>query len=393
MPYIAPMLLAHKVQLYPTPEQADYLDRACGSRRHAYNQLLAHFRQDGVKWSKKAAVQYFMDVMRPAFPWYAEVSSRVTRNAIDDLDNAFKHFFRRVKAGQTPGFPTFHKRAVNDSFALREKPKFSVDGRMLRIEKLKTKIKMRQELRFTGTLCQVTIRKRAGRYYASVLIDTQDYDTKAQDRLPIVGVDLGIKELATVSDGTVIPANQKLKANLRRLQRRNRRLSRKQRGSNRRAKAKLSLSKLHKRIADQRQAVLHEASDMLTRKADVIVLEDLNVKGMVRNRSLARAISDAGFGTLRSMIEYKAALRGCTVILAGRFYPSSKTCSACGVIKSDLALADRQFDCSDCGHTMCRDLNAATNLMQYGLHTFSADLHKRTQEEGQTGSPALPLTA
>lgn len=386
------MLLAHKIQLYPTTEQAGYLDRACGSRRHAYNQLLAHFRQDGVKWSKKAAVQYFMDVMRPEFPWYSEVSARVTRNAIDDLDNAFKHFFRRVKAGQKLGFPTLHKKGVNESFAMREKPKFSVEGRMLRIEKLKTKIKMRQELRFTGVLCQVTISKRAGRYYASVLIDTQDYAPKDQDRLPIVGVDLGIKELAVVSDGTVIPANQKLKANLKRLKRRQRNLSRKQRGSNRRAKAKLSVAKLHKRIADQRQAVLHETSDMLTRKADVIVLEDLNVKGMVKNRSLARAISDAGFGTLRQMTEYKAALRGCTVIMAGRFYPSSKTCSACGTIKDDLTLADRRFDCSDCGHTMDRDLNAATNLMKYGLHTFAADL-KRTQEEGQTGLPALPLTA
>lgn len=105
------MLLAHKIELRPTAPQADYLARACGSRRHCYNQLLAHFKQPGVEWSKAAAYQHYIKVIRPAFPWYNEVSSRVTRNAIDDLDNAFKHFFRRVKRGQKPGFPKFKKKA------------------------------------------------------------------------------------------------------------------------------------------------------------------------------------------------------------------------------------------------------------------------------------------
>ncbi|WP_242467229.1 RNA-guided endonuclease InsQ/TnpB family protein [Thiocapsa imhoffii] len=181
------MLLAHKIELRPTAEQAGYLARACGSRRHCYNQLLEHFSQKDVKWSKAAAYQHYMKVIRPAHPWYNEVSSRVTRNAIDDLDNAFKHFFRRVKLGQKPGFPTFKKEAV--------------------------------------------------------------------------GVDFGIKSLAVTSDGTVFPENNALKRNLKALKRKQRRLSRKQKGSNRRARAKLAVAKLHKRISDQRQAVLHELSD------------------------------------------------------------------------------------------------------------------------------------
>ena len=255
------MLLAQRIALYPTSQQADYLDRACGSRRHAYNQLLAHFGQHGVKWSKRAAFDYFTRVIRPAFPWYDEVSSRVTRNAIDDLDNAFKHFFRRVKLGQKPGFPRFHKKGVNDGFAMREKPKFDVAGRTLRIERLATRIKLRQLPRFTGTHCQVTVSKQAGKFYMSLLTDTQDYARKDEDREAAVGVDFGVKSLATFSTGEAMPANQKLKANLRRLGRKQRRLSRKQRGSNRRAKAKLAVAKLHKRIADQRSAVLHEVSD------------------------------------------------------------------------------------------------------------------------------------
>ena len=131
------MLLAHKIELRPTQQQADYLDRACGSRRHAFNQLLAHFNQDGVKWSKKVANEKYKE-LRLEFPWYAEVSQRVTRNTVDDLHNAFSHFFRRVKNGEKAGYPKFKKRGLHDSFSLREKPKFDVDGRTLRIEKLKT---------------------------------------------------------------------------------------------------------------------------------------------------------------------------------------------------------------------------------------------------------------
>jgi len=383
------MLLAHKIQLYPTADQADYINRACGARRHAFNQLLAHFRQDGVTWSKKAATEYFMVHIRPAFPWYSEVSARVTRNAIQDLDRAFGHFFRRVKQGRKPGFPRFKRKGKStESFSLREKPKFSVEGRKLRIERCPGHIRMRQKLRFTGNLCRVTISKRAGKYHASVLIDTQDYSTKdASRQSAAIGVDMGIKELAVLSNGERVPANQKLKANLRRLERRNRRLSRKQKGSNRTAKAKLSLARLHKRIADQRHAVLHELSDDLTRRFDTVVIEDLNVSGMVRNRSLARAISDAGFGALKQYLQYKAELRGCTILKANRFYPSSKTCSECGAINQELELKDRDWTCAECGADHDRDLNAAINLREYGLHTLAA-VPKRTQEDGKTAAQA-----
>jgi putative transposase len=131
------MLIANKIELRPTPEQVTYLNQSCGARRHCYNQLLAHFSQPGVKWSKAAAYQYYMAVLRVEFPWYSEVSSRVTRNAIDDLDRAYQHFFRRVKAkAKNPGYPQFKKKDVNDSFAMREPSKFSVDIKALRIERL-----------------------------------------------------------------------------------------------------------------------------------------------------------------------------------------------------------------------------------------------------------------
>jgi putative transposase len=185
------MLLAHKIELRPTPDQVDYLEKACGHRRHCFNHLLAWFSQrdsDGnliFKWSKKEAYQFFMKVLRVEFSWYSEISSVITRNMIEDLDNAFQHFFRRLKKG------------VKESFAIRDSAKFDVKNKTLRIEKLKTRIDLRQYVRFDGKLKQVTISKRAGKYYASILIDTDEYNPNDVDRQESVGVDFGIKSLAT----------------------------------------------------------------------------------------------------------------------------------------------------------------------------------------------------
>lgn len=377
------MLLAHKIELYPTAAQADYLDRACGCRRHCFNQLLAHFSQEGVKWSKKAAVEVYK-ALRVEFDWYAEVSQRITRNAIDDLDSAFKNFFRRVKKGEKPGFPRFKKRGINDSFAFREAIKFDIDGRWLRIEKLKTRIKLSQEVRFDGEHRQVTISRTAdGKYYASILVETSDYTKTAGEGF--VGVDLGVKELAVLSDGTKIPANQKLKKGLRKLKKHQRRLSRKMKGSSRRVKAKLKVARIHRRIANQRKAVLHELTDHLTKTYHTICIEDLNVKGMVRNRSLARAIYDAGFGMFRQFLEYKVKLRGNTIVVIDRWFPSSKTCSGCGTVKKELSLNDREFSCEHCGLVIDRDHNAAVNILNHGEDTLKPTT-KRTSELQKTAS-------
>lgn len=398
------MLLAHKIELRPTAKQADYLDRACGCRRHCFNQLLGHFKEDGIKWSKKAAYQYYINVIRKEFEWYNEVSSRVTRNAIDDLDNAFKHYFRRVKSGKpypkskhkkryNPyGFPEFKKRGKHDSFALRESPKFDVIGRTLRIEKLKTHIPMRQQLRFVGKTKQVTITKQAGKYFASILVDTLDYDSKLDKQHESVGVDFGVKSLAVLSDGTTFDANQKLKASLTKLKRKQRKLSKKARGSNRYAKAKVAISKLHYHIANQRKAVIHELTDKLTKNYKVICIEDLHVKGMLKNHKLARAISDAGFGMFRTILEAKAVLRGCTVVAINRFFPSTKMCSGCGQLH-DMPLNKRQMVC-DCGLTLDRDHNAAINIDRNGRDTLQLDKNSyaRVVEDAATCSNASMLT-
>jgi putative transposase len=367
------MLLAHKIELRPTPEQVDYFEKACGHRRHCFNHFLAWFSQkdsDGkliFKWSKTEAYQFFMKVLRVEFSWYSEVSSVITRNVIEDLDNAFKHFFRRVKNGEKPGYPQPKKKGVNESFAIRDAAKFDVKNKMLRIEKLKTRIDLRQPIRFEGKTKQVTISKRAGKYFASILVDTDEYDPKDVDRQESVGVDFGIKSLAILSNGEVFENEKLLRNSLHKLRKLQRDLSRKVKGSNHYAKAKLKIQKLHFLIARQRAAIAHQLSNYLTKTFDRIVIEDLNVKDMIKNRKLSRAIADVGWGMLRQFIEYKAKLRNCVVVIVDRFFPSSKTCSNCGEVKKNLTLGDRIYKCDSCGFTSDRDLNAAINLNNYAV--------------------------
>ncbi len=357
------MLLAHKIELRPTEEQKEYLNKACGTARHCYNQLVERFSKKENPFSLQAANAFYREV-RAAFEWYSEVAYSISQNAVQDLHNAFSHFFRRVRNGEKPGFPKFKKRGVKESFSLRRADLFGVFGRSLRISRLKTRINMRQPVRLQGKLKQVTISKRAGKYFASFLVDTDDYVQEYPNRQESVGVDLGI------------PNSRPLQKNLRKLKKLQRNLARKNKDSNRYARAKLKIQKLHFLIARQRAAIAHQVSNYLTKTFDRIVIEDLNVKGMMKNRKLSRAIADVGFGMLRHFIEYKAKLRKCVVVVADRFFPSSKTCSNCGTKKQDLTLADRIFSC-DCGLVIDRDLNAAITLNKYGRDQCQRDL-KRT---------------
>lgn len=376
------MLLAHKIELRPTPEQEQFLFQSVGVRRFTYNALLAHFKQDSVKWNKKAANDKLKD-LKSEHAWMQDVSARTSRNVIDDLDNAFKKFFKNVKAGKKPGFPKFKKKGVSDSFSIREQQKFDVNGRMLRIEKLKTRIIMRQRLRLNGTAKQCAVSFSGGRWFASILVDCAESPWNPIDtntRKPSVGVDIGIKSLAVLSDGTEIPANQPLKRQLKKLAKLQKQFARQKKGSNRRSITKRKIARLHFFVTEKRKAVLHELTDYLTRSYGRIVIEDLNVSGMVKNRKLARAISDVGFGEFRRQLEYKAFFRGCELVVADRFFPSSKICSGCGVVH-DMPLGNREMNC-DCGTVLDRDHNAAINLMNY-VPTRSSGT-KSTQEFSKT---------
>ncbi|MDR2851688.1 MAG: transposase [Burkholderiaceae bacterium] len=359
------MLIAHRIALDPNNAQATYLARAAGTARFAYNWALAEWKRQYEackadsslpKPSQAALRRQLNAVKRELFPWMLEVTKNAPQMAIIQLGQAFQNFF----AGRAR-YPQFRKKGVHDRFTLTN-DQFDIDASRIRIPHLGW-VRMRETLRFTGKLMSATVSRVADRWFVSIAVDTQDdsHLPQAQNQ-GAVGVDLGVSALATLSTGETIPGPRAHKALLGRLQRLSRSLSRKVKGSANRKKAKAKLSRLHARIANIRSDALHKLTTDLTRRFHTLGIEDLNVRGMVKNRRLARSISDMGFFEFRRQLEYKAAMRGGQVVVAHRFFASSKTCSDCGHKLESLPLSMRQWRCVACGANHDRDVNAAINL-------------------------------
>ena len=372
------MLIAHKITLDPNNAQATYFTKAAGVARFAYNWALAEWKRQYDVWkadnslprpSQMALRRQLNAIKREQFPWMLEVTKNAPQMAIIQLGEAFKNFF----AGRAK-YPQFRKKGVHDRFTLTN-DQFSIDGCRIRIPNLGW-VRMRESLRFTGKIMSATISRVADRWFASITVDTTDdshlpkaenqglrSDTSpAQQGKDVVGVDLGVSVLATLSTGETVAGPKPHKALLGRLKRLSRSLSRKQKGSANRAKAKRKLARLHARIASIRLDALHKLTTDLARRFHTIGIEDLNVRGMVKNRHLARSIADMGFAEFRRQLQYKATMHGGLVVVADRFYPSSKTCSACGHVLAALPLSVRAWTCPECGARHDRDINAAINL-------------------------------
>ncbi|WP_445672252.1 RNA-guided endonuclease InsQ/TnpB family protein [Pseudomonas inefficax] len=359
------MLIAHRIALDLNNVQATYMARAAGTARFAYNWALAEWKSQYEAWkldssqpkpTQTALRRQLNSIKRERFPWMLEVTKNAPQMAIIQLGQAFQNFF----AGRSK-YPQFRKKGGHDRFTLTN-DQFNIDGCRMRIPNLGW-VRMRESLRFAGKIMSATVSRVAERWFVSITVDAEDdsHLPKAENQ-GAVGVDLGVSALATLSTGETITGPKSHKALLARLQRLSRSLSRKQKGSEKRKKAKGKLAKLHARIAAIRSDALHQLTTSLTRRFHIIGIEDLNVRGMVKNRHLARSIADMGFFELRRQLEYKAAMRGGQVVVADRFYPSSKTCSSCGHKLEELSLSVRQWTCPDCATCHDRDVNAAINL-------------------------------
>lgn len=359
------MLIAHRIALDPTNKQRTYFARASGTARFAWNWALGEWqRQYAAKADDPSLPQpsdaglrrQLNGLKREQFPWMFDVTKCAVQEAIIDLGSAFRSFFE--KRGR---YPRFKKKGGRDSFcAANEAGTFRVDGHRIKLPVVGW-VRMREAVRFTGKLKRVTIGREADRWFASIMIETDDIKPVEQPK-EAVGIDLGLTTLATLSDGDPIPGPKAHKALLGRLRRTSRSLSRKRKGSTNRRKAKTKLARLHSRIAAIRRDATHKTTTMLAKTYARIGIEDLNVRGMARNRRLARSIMDGGFFELRRQLDYKARFYGATIVVADRWFPSSKTCSCCGSVKAELALSQRTFHCDTCGHEIDRDLNAARNL-------------------------------
>ena len=366
---------AYKYELQPTKGQLHLLRSHAGAARFAYNWGLAEririFEENEGKDRFVSSIgqhKAWNSWKRVNAPWWVEVSKCAPQGALQNLEKAFKNFWRSRKAGRKVGFPKFKKRGVHDSFtftgALKVLGKRKIQ--LPRLGKLRTKESMEK---LKGRILSATVSREADRWYVSFSVELERPDPKPIMG-PVVGVDVGLKHFAVLSDGTQIDAPKPLKASLGRLQRRSRQHSRKSKGSSNRRKSSLHLARLHRRIKNQRKDFLHKTSTMLARAKSAIVVEDLHVRGMSKNRRLSRAIMDSGWSEFRRMLEYKTIWYGSKLVVADRFYPSSKTCSACGDKKDSLALSDRVFKCESCGVEIDRDLNAARNLAK--LYTGSS---------------------
>ena len=366
----------YKTELDLNDVQRTACAKAAGAARFTYNWGLAEKErayQAGEKTPTAIDLHRRLNALKATeYPWMYEISKCAPQEALRCLDRAFDHFFRRCKlkaAGKWKGKCGFPRRKSRKKGLgnFRLTGVIHVEESAIQLPRLgRLRLKERGYLPTSGVkILSATVSEQAGHWFVSVQVQQDIPEPPVRDG-GMVGVDLGVKTLATVSDGTTIENPRALGSNLKRLKRLQRRVSRKIKGSHNRRKAVRRLARQHARIANIRKDVLHKATTMLTKTKSALVLEDLNVAGMLKNHRLARAIADVGLGEFRRQATYKGAWYRCEIIEAERFFPSSKRHAVCGHINEGLTLSDRVWLCGGCGAFVDRDANAADNLEWYG---------------------------
>jgi len=360
---------AYRTELSPDDRQRQRMVQACGAARFAYNWGLR--RKTTVMNLNRASIERIkvptaIDLHKELnglkatqFPWMYEVSKCAPQEALRDLDAAFTNFFEgRAR------FPTFKSRKHGlGAFTLTGA--IEVGPGHVQLPRLGwVRLKENGYLSSTVHINSATVSERAGRWFVSVNVVVQQEEPKSVSG-PVVGVDRGLKSLAVVSDGFVVENPRALHRRERKLKHLQRAVSRKVKGSSKRHNAVRALARLHLEISNVRKDALHKATTKLARTKSVIVVEDLGVRGMMANRRFAKSIADAGWGEFVRQLEYKTAWYGSRLVVADRFFPSTKMCSHCGNIKETMPQSERMYSCERCGTVMGRDLNAAINLSRW----------------------------
>lgn len=365
---------AYKYRLYPNDGQKVLIAKHLGSCRFIYNYALAKkvkaFQTNKTNLSRFDIQADLPDMKkREEYSWLKEVNSLSLQASLANLDSAYTKFFREHK-----GFPRFKsKKDSKQSFSVPQNTKVDFENSRVFIPKFKGGIKAKFHRTFEGIVKSSTISRTAtGKYFISILVEVNEPDVPMK---PIcenkaVGIDLGIKTFAVLSDGTGIPNPKYLKQSLDRVKKLQRSLSHKTKGSKNREKARRKLSLAHEQVTNRRSDFFHKVTSYLVNNYDTICLEDLNVKGMVKNHHLAQALSDIAIGTFNTILEYKAKERGVNILRIGRFEPSSKMCT-CGYINHDLTLAMREWVCPECGAIHDRDLLAANNIKRFAFRNIN----------------------
>ena len=356
------MQRTHKIRLYPNNRQAGLLSGACGCARFAYNWALAEWNklyEAGERTSQYELCRRLNAIKRTEFPWMLDYTKCAPQYAIINLGRAFDNFF----AGRAK-HPRFHKKGVNDSFCLSSYD-YAIDGNKIRLPKIGW-VKMAEPFRYAGAKLQrVVVKRKADKWYVSISCDVT-HTGRQPCKVGAVGVDMGLRE-HTLSTGEKIALPRAYRNAERQLRRAQKSLSRKKRHSANYHKAKRKVARCYERVANIRNDFNHKLSARLVQDYSLIGIEDLDIIGMERNKHLAKSITDAGMGELRRQIEYKSEESWSEVVVASRWFPSSKICSACGAKAKLMPLNVREWDCPICGTHHDRDVNAAINLLQYAL--------------------------
>ena len=371
------MLRAIKIRLYPNATQATQINKLLGCYRVVYNQCLARkiksYKENKVT-ENRTTLGHFVHhelLKNDNFIWLNEQNTKVLKQAVIDMLTAYKNFFERHT-----GYPKFKSKKDNKQscrFELGAISKRNVyTDYKLSLANIKN-VKFRCNKKYADYLQkhkdnirQATLSKLpCGEYWLSILVDG-DLNRVPKQTKECVGIDLGIKDFIVTSDGEVFENLHFKKNESQRIIKLQKQLSRKQKGSNNRNKTRIKLAKVYKKITDKKQYYLHQTTNYLIDENQVICMEDLNVKGMLRNHKLAESIQELNFGEFRRMLEYKAKWYGRHLVFVDRFYPSSKTCNKCGYVNKTLKLSDRVWICLDCGNIIERDYNAALNILDEG---------------------------
>ena len=389
---------AFKVRLYPNQSQTELIDKTFGCSRFLWNQMLAErisvyedLKDDNdtlYAYKYKTEKEY-----KQEFEFLKEVPSRALQQVRVDLDKAYKNFFRRIKKGQKPGFPKFKKKH-KCKYAYRDpqvgnQVRLSDDKKKLILPKLKAvKIKGLSK-NFQDDIKSVTVSKtKSGKYFASILVEMENQIIKERKSDNVIGIDLGLKEFATCSNGeTITGIKNRMELIDKRIRQQNRHLSRKKRGSNRWNRCRIKLNRLYEYRTNYLNHFQWHLANKLASENQVVSLENLNVTGMKQNRKLSRVIHNVNWSSFVTKFEQKAKEYDTEIYKIGRFFPSSKMCSKCGQIKEDLTLGDRTYKCG-CGNELDRDLNASINIRNNYLIN-NKSLEYSDYRRGETVSPAI----
>ncbi|MBP7526913.1 MAG: transposase [Syntrophorhabdaceae bacterium] len=353
---------AFKYRIYPTREQREFFARHFGACRFVYNYFL-DLRSTEYKENRRSIpgleCKRMLVPLKAGNTWLKEMNSQSLQEAVLNLDRAYQGFFRGLAK-----YPAFKKKRGPQSFAVPQH--FRIDGQALHIPKLRTGIRMKLHRPMESIPSSLVVSCTAsGKYYVSFVCEAIVPERNNRPAATI-GIDLGLTSFIATSEGEKIASPRHLGKSEERLARLQRSLSRKKKGSRNKNRQRIKVALLHEKVANQRQDFLHKLSRKIVDENQTVYLEDLNVKGMIRNRHLSKSIADAGWSEFTRQLEYKGEWCGTRVVRIGRFYPSTRTCSVCGFVNRELTLKARSWLCPSCGVVHDRDINAAQVIKKVG---------------------------